>query len=311
MNGEKSMDTIHSPGNPRKPIIALLFSLAATGLGHIYCGKLSKGLILFFIGFVFAPIIGSSVESISSASTLALVIVSILILVAVFIYASIDAYIMARKMTGPYELREYNRWYIYLLFIIVSVSYPSSLTQNIKSHIVQAYKISSASMEPGLVPKDYVLLNKAAYNLSTPQRGDVVIFIYPNDRRIHYIKRIVALPGDTVEIKNNVLFINDRPLQYRELGPIETEGKEEPGATFFEEVNDPARYKILLNTQEAPISFAKQTVPNGYCFVLGDNRSVSKDSRDFGPIPLADVRGRVDYIYWPAQSWSRFGPYSD
>ena len=305
------MDTLNVRKNTRKPLFALLLSVAATGLGHMYCGKLSKGLILFFIGFVFAPIIGSSMVNISSTFTLVSVILSVIILIAVFVYAAIDAYVLARKMTGPYELREYNRWYIYLLFIIVSVSYPSSLTQNIKSHIVQAYKISSVSMSPGLVRKDYVLLNKVVYSLSSPQRGDVVIFVYPNDRRLQYIKRIVALPGDTVEIRDNILFINDRPLDYRKLGTAEAGRKETRGDAVFEETNGSASYRILLDTREPPISFKKQTVPNGSCFVLGDNRFECRDSRDFGPVPLADIKGRVDYIYWPAQSWSRFGPYTD
>lgn len=298
---------------PRQPILALLLSLPATGLGHIYCGDLTKGLILFFVSFAFAPIIVVSAKSAASTLSLITVIASIALLIFIFFYALVDAYRLARLRSTHYRLKEYNRWPIYILFIMVSISYPTNLAHSIRSHLLEAFKIPSASMAPNILPGDYLLLNKAVYKTQAPQRGEVVIFVYPDDRHIYYIKRIVALPGETVEMKNGHVIINDQPLTYKAIKtPIQTATGQIPSAVALIERNREVQYHILAqNDDKTGGNMVKMTVPHGHCFILGDNRSDSKDSRHFGPVPLADVLGRVDYIYWPAQSWSRFGRYQN
>ena len=121
------------------------------------------------------------------------------------------------------------------------------------------------------------------------------------------------MPGETVGIKNNVVVVNDKPLEY---DPVDSEAfsaiKNQVDGNVLEEVNGDARYKIMLKgTDPAYSDFKKITVPNGHCFVLADNRGRSSDSRHFGPVPLADIKGRVDYIYLPAETWSRFGKYQN
>lgn len=302
-----SSPTVVRQGYSRSPVWAIILSIAATGLGHIYCGRLLKGLILFFAGFAFAPIIVITARNAASPSMLVLVIASLLLLAGIFIYAFIDAGLLARKMGPGFQLKEYNRWYIYLLFIVVALSYPTNLASSIRDNVLQAFKIPAQSMAPGILRGDHIFLNKAIYKIKAPARGDVVVFVYPDDRRLYYIKRIAALPGDTIEIRDNKLLINDQPLVYKEIKPRPGMNFE-PGETIraLEEDNNGHRYPILTNSARAE-NLPKTTVPHGTCFVLGDNRGHSKDSRTFGPIPLADVKGRVDYIYWPAGSWSRFG----
>ena len=297
----------HEESAKRNPFAALILSMAATGLGHVYCGRLTKGLVLFFISFAFSPIIITGIQSISSTFSLITVILSVLILIGVFVYAAIDAFITARKTPSPYQLREFNRWYIYLLFIVVSLTYPTNVSSNIRSDLVQAFKIPSASMVPTILKGDYVFLNKAVYRMQAPKRGDMVIFVNPNDRRKNWIKRIVALPNDTVEIRNNVLLINDEPLVYRPVSKNEVlQIKNQITGSVMEEINGSTRYSIMITNGDGA-NFKKTTVPNGHCFVLGDNRGNSTDSRQLGPIPLRDVMGRVDFIYFPAETWSRFG----
>ncbi len=295
----------------RRPLSAFFLSMAATGLGHIYCGKLAKGLTLFFVSFAFAPIVATLMKSASSAIALGAVIVSIGVLVFVFVYAAIDSIMIARKMGHEYQLREYNRWYIYLLFIIVSVAYPTNLSNHTREHLVQAYKIPSISMAPNILKKDFILLNKVIYKRKRPQRGEVVVFVCPNDRRLDYVKRIVAMPGDTVEMKDNVLFVNNVPLTYETIDRKTVVGlSDEVKGTVMVEKGAGIRHRIVVNRAAADSgNFEKVIVPNGHCFVLGDNRSASQDSRYFGPVPLADVKGRVDFIYIPAASWSRFGKF--
>jgi signal peptidase I len=299
--------TVDRQGHRRSPLWAVILSVAATGLGHIYCGRLLKGLVLFFVGFAFAPIIVLAAQNAGSTLMLGLVIASLLLLAGIFIYALIDAGLLARKTGSNYQLKEYNRWYIYLLFIVVALAYPTNLASSIRENILQAFKIPAQSMAPSILRGDRIFLNKAIYKIKAPQRGDVVIFLYPDDRRLFFLKRIVALPGDTIEIRDNKILIDDHPLAYKNLAPRPAMNFD-PGssAQALEEDNNGRSYPILIDNAH-PITMHRTVVPHGSCFVLGDNRSHSKDSRTFGPIPLVDVKGRVDYIYWPALNWSRFG----
>ena len=301
--------TVGRQGHNRSPIWAVILSVAATGLGHIYCGRLLKGLVLFFVGFAFAPIIVLFAQNAGSTLMLALVIASLLLLAGIFVYALIDAGLLARK-TGPdYQLKEYNRWYIYLLFIVVALAYPTNLASSIRENVLQPFKIPSQAMAPSILRGDRILLNKAIYKIKAPQRGDVVVFLNPDDRRLYFMKRIVAMPGDTIEIRDNKILINDQPLSYKNLAPMPAMNFDPGGSVrALEEDNNGRRYPILIDNAR-PITMPRTLVPHGSCFVLGDNRSHSKDSRTFGPIPLADVKGRVDYIYWPALSWLRFGKF--
>ena len=302
----------HTPVS-RSPFWAGLLSVVATGLGHIYCGRIEKGLILFFISLAFSPIIASSIAANASSISLFTLIGALLVLAFVFFYAIVDAVIIAKDQRSGYMLKEYNRWYIYLAVIIVSFTYPTNLANTIRDHVVQAYKIVGDSMTPSILKGDCILINKMVYKKQSPRSGDVVVFVNPNKRHMDYIKRIVALPGDSVEIRENILYINDFPLVYR---PVADSAATElpPGVTGAPmiEKNGPVAYGIMHTGKVNPSTDMNRTiVPNGFCFVLGDNRNDSEDSRSFGPVPLADIKGRVDYIYLPAASWSRFGPYEN
>lgn len=291
----------------RSPLIACLLSMAATGLGHIYCGRLVKGLILFFASFAFGPIIVAAANSGASNLMLAIVIGSLLFMLVLYVYAVVDSGLLARKLR-TYQLKDYNRWYLYLLLIVVAASYPTNYAHSIRSHVLQAFKVPSVSMSPGILPGDHILLNKTIYKTQAPQPGEVVIFTYPDDRRLNYVKRIVAMPGDTVEIRDNVLLVNDRPLDVPIDQAFALDFKTEGTRIILMEENAAAVYPIIVDSA-TPQNMDKITVPHGHCYLLGDNRSQSVDSRNFGPIQMTDIQGRLDYIYWPAKSWSRLGHY--
>jgi signal peptidase I len=163
-------------------------------------------------------------------------------------------------------------------------------------------------MSPSILPGDRILLNKAVYNTQAIKLGDVVIFTYPDDRRLNYVKRIAALPGDTVEIRENILLVNDLPLDNPIAPGLVLDFKPEGAQIIMMEENAAAIHPIMVDSAN-PQNMAKITVPHGHCFLLGDNRSQSTDSRNFGPVPTSDIQGRLDYIYWPAKSWSRLGLY--
>jgi signal peptidase I len=162
----------------------------------------------------------------------------------------------------------------------------------IRTFIVQAFKIPSGSMIPTLQIGDHILVNKLAYGVripfledyvlefSKPQHGDVVVFIFPEDRSKDFIKRVVGVAGDTVEIRGKRVYINGKQV-------------DDPHAHF--EGDDPQTAGLPSRDDYGP-----KTVPENHIFVMGDNRDRSYDSRFWGYVDLNEVRGKAFLIYW---SW--------
>jgi signal peptidase I len=163
----------------------------------------------------------------------------------------------------------------------------------IRTFVVQAFKIPSGSMEDTLLIGDHILVNKLSYGLQipfldakvrvfglmgAPQRGDIIVFPYPRDPARDFIKRVVGLPGDRVEVRNHHAYINGEPLK-------------EPYVKLDERAAvHPSRYS----------HWGPEVVPPGRLFVMGDNRDNSADSREWGFLDSSQVRGRAFIIYW---SW--------
>ena len=165
----------------------------------------------------------------------------------------------------------------------------------IRTFVVQAFKIPSGSMEDTLLVGDHILVNKFMYgeripytdlrffDFKHPQRGDVIVFIYPEDESKDFIKRVVAVEGDTIEVKEKKVYVNDT-LQ------------NEPFAVHKDNAVIPAH----VTKRDY---FGPQRVPKDMLFVMGDNRDRSADSRFWGFVPLSKVKGKAFLIYW---SWSGF-----
>ena len=214
-----------------------------------------------------------------------------------------------------YEMKDYNRWYVYVALVLLNTASSLVATLNLRANYVEAFRVPTASNYPTIVPGDRLLASKIAYNHSDPERGDLVVFINPQDRQMNFIKRVVAVAGDTVEIKDGRLYINDREIPRQALAEsaldgIEIEFDSEPlEGEVHCETNGEARYNIFLAGaphDKASSDFARMAVPPHHCFVLGDNRNLSYDSRHFGPVLLATVKGRAEYLYWPVEGWTRF-----
>jgi len=139
--------------------------------------------------------------------------------------------------------------------------------------IYQPVKVEGTSMMPGLINLERIFINKYEYRLSADaiRRGDLVVFHFPLDPSQSYIKRVVGLPGDTVEIRGGTVLVNGRKL-------------DEPYV--------PDEYRD-------GISFPKEPVPSGHYFVLGDHRNSSSDSRMWGFVDRAEIYGKAVFVYWP------------
>lgn len=297
----------------RWPWVAVTLSVIMTGLGHIYCGRIVKGLILAFISCMLIPFIFGTLSVSHSTIRIAVVIATLLAYSVIWLYAIIDSGYIAERIKENYTPKDYNRWYVYLILILMGTGGSTQIAFNIRTVFLEAFRVPVASNYPTLIPNDRFLANKIAYKNSDPQKGDLIVFINPEDRRQNYIKRIVAAAGETVEIKNGDVYVNGQKLTRQKLpqstlDDIRIQVEQKPlGGDVYEETNGDAKYKIFLADHKPPGDFAKMTVPKHHCFVLGDNRNLSKDSRHFGPIPLGTIIGRADYLYFPAKDWSRFG----
>jgi len=183
------------------------------------------------------------------------------------------------------KLREYTE--AILLAIVIAFF--------IRTFVVQAYKIPSGSMKPTLLVGDHILVSKFNYGVKlpflrstivpvgTPKRGDIIVFIYPEDRSKDFIKRLVGLPGDTVEVRNKQLFLNGQPWKDDTHG-VHSDSLVIPGAV------------------QPRDNFGPVKVPEGSLFAMGDNRDESYDSRFWGFVDMKDVLGKALIIYW---SWNQ------
>jgi signal peptidase I len=303
-----------TPATGRSPLVAVVLSLFATGLGHIYSGQLVRGLTLFLVSLLFGPVIAGAAFLSPSTAVLIGLLLTVLVVLGVYLYALVDAYRVARRSREHYQLRDYNRPIVYAVFILVGLPYPATVCYVLRANCFEAYLIPTRSEVPNLLPGDHFLVNKVTLQLRFPKRGDVVAFHHHvGEAEQTWVKRVIGLPGDAVELRNGEVILNGKKLE-RDRVPAGsltgiTEGID---GEVYEEINGEARYRIMIIPVTNPLpDFPEHKVPEGQLFVLGDNRNDSRDSRDFGCIPRADVVGQIQYIYYPAQSWRRFGAFTN
>ncbi len=137
--------------------------------------------------------------------------------------------------------------------------------------LYQPVRVEGTSMLPMLEDQDRLFINKMAYRVGEIHRSDVVVFLYPHDHEKSYIKRVVALPGDTLRIDHGRVSVNGKPLLEEYV---------------------PARYADDR-------SFPETTIPDRQYFLMGDHRSISSDSREFGPVDRNLIYGKAAFVYWP------------
>jgi signal peptidase I len=199
--------------------------------------------------------------------------------------------------TAPKEpfLVEFSRFLFPVVLIVLLL----------RGFIAEPFKIPSGSMLPTLEVGDFILVNKFSYglrlpafhnrllDLGSPQRGDVMVFRYPENPRIDYIKRVIGVPGDEIGYYNKVLHINGKPASQEYLGGYV---EDYPHLGRFQESLDGKEHDILINVRY-PASDFVLTVPPGRYFVMGDNRDNSKDSRAWGFVPEQNLVGKAFFIW--------------
>jgi signal peptidase I len=207
----------------------------------------------------------------------------------------------------------------------------------LRSFLVEPFKIPSSSMVPTLLVGDFILVNKFTYGirlpvinkkvvgLGSPQRGDVMVFRYPEDTSLDYIKRVVGLPGDRIEYRDKRLSVNGRQVPLRQVDDYLSKERMQFSQRFVETLNG-HEHQILLE-KDAPAFFAPSrafphsgncnynmnglacTVPPGHYFVMGDNRDNSSDSRVWGFVPDENIVGKAFFIWFNWNELGRFGSF--
>jgi len=159
----------------------------------------------------------------------------------------------------------------------------------IQAYLVKPYRIPSPSMVDTLEIGDRVLVNRVVYHLKDLEHGDVVVFRWPKNRDVVFIKRVVGLPGDRLQAKDGKLYVDGV-------------AQEEPYVHKTNGVTDPTNPSgtIVGTTMSQPWGLSDEyTVPDGHYFMMGDNRTNSDDSRVWGPVPENDLIGEAFFVYWP------------
>jgi signal peptidase I len=241
-----------------------------------------------------------------------------------------------RRRKEKSQFREYAESIIFAIVLAIVM----------RQFVVQAFKIPSGSMEETLLIGDHILVNKFLYRFTSPGRFDVIVFKYPWEDDRDFIKRVIALPGDRVQVRNKVVYVNEQPLQEPYAQFTALHGREEHfGPVVLPKKGDTIEIRrdkqLYLNGELIPLPqgrfyprdhgaamtgfevFYGALFPAGttlqepvgpfvvehdYYFTLGDNRDNSKDSRYWGFVQDARIKGKAFFIYW---SWNRNGNFVD
>jgi signal peptidase I len=262
------------------------------GLGQLYLGDFPRGLCFLF-GVALAVPVAARLALCGPPQLLCFIVFAgVLAALSLYVWSVGDAWRRARWAANN-ALHSWQRPSVYALYVV-----------------------PSASMSPGILPGDRIFADKTIGQPGGTKlwRGALVVFIYPNDRTSTYIKRVVGLPGDRVEIAGQNLRINGQSVSE---GPNnEPVPSEFADLHAFRERGDRGAYTVLWAQREASASSSDSpnafVVPDGQIFVLGDNRSASVDSRRFGTVSVADVKAVARQIWFSISKrdgirWDRLG----
>jgi signal peptidase I len=288
---DMKFDMIKRAGGPRKTWVAVVLSLLMPGLGQVYNGQFQKGLVFFLL-----TTLGGLAITLFTL-TLPIVLLGLLLLlnILILVLTIVDAVKTARQHRYSFQPQKYNRPLVYLtLYLVFGLLGELAVSGYIKQNHVQTYNIPTGSMETTLHVGDHILVDKT---VETVSRGDIVVFKLlsdlDKDNPRDFVKRVVGMPGDIIEMRDKQLLVNDQPVQEDYV------------------INRDSR--TLHAGSSSRDNMAPLTVPQGMYFVMGDNRDYSYDSRFWGFVAADKVVGWAVKIYWSwdgnnsAARWERIG----
>jgi signal peptidase I len=284
-----------------RAVWGVILSLVAPGLGQVYARSWRAGISLLMTFALVRVVFRSILHATPTPLAVAAAIVIFLVDLGLLFGAAIGAFRSLRR--GPTRPRVSwlkSTWLAAFVYVIVVVSIDHALPIQWKT-----FRIASGSMVPALLVGDQLLITSQTAGI-VPARGDVAVFRLPRDPSIVYVKRIVGLPGDSVQMQMGHLTINGQQLPRDPDGTYTTEGADDDPSMilkqYVETVPDGLKYPVLKISDAGPFDNTQvYRVPPGYVFGMGDNRDDSLDSRMLdavGYIPVQNILGRADTIYF-------------
>ncbi len=226
------------------------------------------------------------------------------------VIALIDILFFAKKRTAqqkPNFIFEYSRSLFPVLLIVLVI----------RSFIIQPFRVPTGSLEPTVMPGDFIAVNQFAYGLrlpvlntkiipvGEPKTGDIVVFRWPVDTRIDFVKRVIGVPGDRISYRNKVLFVNGKEAMQTLVGQsVDVEPNGNVSVQEYEENLNGVKHDILINPNGGETQDFDVLVPPGRYFMMGDNRDNSADSRDWGFVPEENLIGK-GFLIWIASFHSQ------
>ena len=269
----------------KEPWVTLFLNAIFPGLGQIYAKRTIRGIVIIGVAFLLLCIafIGAlflvNPDVVLTKTFVISGIVVIILVITFTIFTLIDGWICVRKYNISNNVKQANMTFrivaiVACLILFFTPATHTPIAAYIRNSVIQAFKIPSHGMAPTLQIGDRIFVNKRAYLTVMPQRGDIIVFKNPQDMKKSFLKRVVGLPGETLEIKDGKVIINGNAVEskfhYYNAGDY---GKESE------------KIEIPLNNY----------------YVLGDDSESSRDSRHFGFIPSKYIIGKATKIYWPLE----------
>jgi signal peptidase I len=282
-----------TPTKPRLYPSALASLFIATGAGHVAAGDLRRGLLWFL-----ADLVGCGLALAGALVHIGIIWLAILWLLALRVTALFDV------LTRPVA-KSLPRWGdVFAIWIALLVTHRIAAV-TARTYLVESYQITNSAMSPTLLIGDHFMVDKRR----APGRGDLIVFDLPAEPERSVVKRVIAIGGDVIEIRDDILYINDQPIErhhiegdchYPELDEATGEWISRK-CDAWQETLDGKSYRVMFDSSTAGLSSHSSRpfrVPANSFFVLGDNRDNSHDSRAFGPVPRANLTGRAYVIWW-------------
>lgn len=202
-----------------------------------------------------------------------------------------------------------RRWQDYVESLLVAVL----IALVIRTFVISGYRVPTSSMLPTLQPGDFVFALRVPYGIripltrtklgsSVPQRGEVVVFTYPDLPRVNFVKRVIGLPGDLIEIIDGEVSVNGDIFRYEPAPDAVAPDPSLTGFSIIREVTAEGQYEIAMKDKGKNFAFGPFVVPQGEVFVIGDNREINQEAHRLGSIPVESVDGRV-FMIWLSLRW--------
>lgn len=275
-----------------KPLLSAVLSFLMPGLGQYRNGQLLKGII-FYVCYMTAFFI---LYFFNLFHTFHGLIIVFILAIGLYFFIIGDAFYYALKNKSKNQVLG-RKWPIYVILILLHLFISSRYKDYINSNFITAHKVPTSSMEPTLMVGDYLITDYRYYKSNPVKPNDVVIIRFPRDPKRKFIERCIAVGGQVLEIRDKSVFIDGK------LFPDSQKTQFIDSEIIPKDIIDPEIYPKDIGNRD---NYGPIIVPQDHCFVLGDNRDNSYDSRYWGFVPIESVIAKPLYIYW-AKNKSRIG----